>query len=108
MRAKCMDTIYTDGTYLRNNPTWHQDDSPWKAARIAQLFERNAIEPQSIAEVGCGAGEILRELSKRYPATRCVGYEISSEAFEICRYKAAGNVSYKLGDIADDSETYDV
>jgi SAM-dependent methyltransferase len=103
-----MDTIYTDGTYLRNNPTWHEDDSPWKAARIAQLFERNAIAPQSIAEVGCGAGGILRELSTRYPAARCVGYEISPEAFEICRRKAAGNVSYKLGDIADDSATYDV
>ncbi|MGE5615398.1 MAG: class I SAM-dependent methyltransferase [Bacillota bacterium] len=103
-----MDTIYTDGTYLRNNPAWHQDDSPWKARQIAKLLERNGVSPRSIAEVGCGAGEILRELSREYPQARCVGYEISPEAYEICRRKGSGTVSYKLGDIAEDSTTYDV
>lgn len=103
-----MDTIYTDGTYLRNNPAWHEDDSPWKARQIAKLLERNGVEPRSIAEVGCGAGEILRELSRTYPEARCVGYEISPEAYELCHRKATANVSYKLGDIAEDSATYDV
>lgn len=30
-----MDTMYTDGTYLRNNPDWHVDDSPWKANQVS-------------------------------------------------------------------------
>ena len=61
-----MATIYTDGTYLEQNPNWHQGDSAWKAGHIQALLERNGItEPKSICEVGCGAGEILRVLSDR-------------------------------------------
>jgi len=30
------DRIYTEGDYLKNNPTWHAEDSPRKAAHILQ------------------------------------------------------------------------
>jgi SAM-dependent methyltransferase len=103
-----MDTIYTDGTYLKNNPAWHQTDSAWKAAHILRILERNSIEPASVCEVGCGAGEILRSLAARMPpSTRFVGYEISPEAHALCREKSASNVSYKLGDM-DDGMVFEV
>ena len=52
-----MESIYTDGTYLKQNPNWHQDDSAWKADHILSLLKRNGVEaPGSICEVGCGAG----------------------------------------------------
>ncbi len=35
-----MDTIYTNGTYLQQNPVWHQDDSAWKAGHILRILER--------------------------------------------------------------------
>ena len=35
-----MDSIYTNGTYLRNNPVWHADDSAWKAGHVATMLER--------------------------------------------------------------------
>jgi len=103
-----VDSIYTDGTYLRNNPSWHEDDSGWKAGHIARLLARNGIEPESVCEVGCGAGEILRSLATRLPATRFVGYEISPGAYEICRRKATDSVSYKLGDALEESVEFDV
>ena len=28
--------LYTDGSYLKNNPSWGVEDSPWKAAQIAK------------------------------------------------------------------------
>ena len=99
---RSVDTIYTDGTYLKNNPSWHQDDSAWKAGHILRILERNGIEPASVCEVGCGAGEILRSLASRLPPTsRFVGYEISPEAHAICSQKKSWNLAFKLGDIDD-------
>lgn len=104
-----MESIYTDGTYLRNNPAWHQDDSAWKAGHILRMLERNRIEPNTVCEVGCGAGEILRNLESRMPqATRFFGYDISPAAFELARRKATAHVSYKLGDVLEDSMTFDL
>src|SRR5579859_2700572 len=84
-----MDSIYTDGTYLRNNPAWHADDSAWKAGHIAAMLERHALAPATVCEVGCGAGEVLRALATRLDAsTRFIGYEISPDAFALCASKA--------------------
>jgi hypothetical protein len=47
---------YTDGDYLKQNPTWHVEDSPWKADQIFRAITRNALSPQTVCEVGCGAG----------------------------------------------------
>ena len=98
-------TIYTDGTYLRNNPSWHTDDSPWKARHIAGLLARNSIAPATVCEVGCGGGEVLRNLAGHLPAgTRFFGYEISPDAYDLCARKAGGNVEYRFGNLFDDEE----
>src|SRR2546422_8289276 len=100
-----MESIYTDGTYLRNNPDWHADDSLWKAGHILGLMERHGIKPATVCEIGCGAGEILRGLSERMaPGTRFFGYEISSQAFQICSRKANGNLSFHLGNLLEKPE----
>jgi SAM-dependent methyltransferase len=105
-----MESIYTDGTYLRNNPDWHVDDSPWKAKHIATMLERHAIVPQTVCEIGCGAGEVLRALASHLPAsTRFFGYEISPEAFAICSRKANERFSFRLANLLDDdAERFDV
>jgi cyclopropane fatty-acyl-phospholipid synthase-like methyltransferase len=104
-----MDSIYTDGTYLRNNPVWHADDSAWKAGHIATMLERHALAPQSVCEIGCGAGEILRALSTRLDGnTRFVGYEISSDAYQLCRDKANGRMQFHLANLLDEDECFDL
>jgi SAM-dependent methyltransferase len=102
-------TIYTDGTYLRNNPDWHSDDSPWKAAHVARMLERHGIAPATVCEVGCGAGEILKSLSTRLePGTRFFGYEISPDAYRLCARKNGGNFAFKLANLLDEPAHFDL
>lgn len=104
-----MDTIYTDGTYLRNNPDWHVDDSPWKAAHIARILERHGVAPMTVCEIGCGGGEILRELSTHLdPRTRFTGYEISPVAYNICSRKANEKFQYRLANLLDEPAYFDL
>ena len=101
-----MAEMYTDGTYLENNPTWHVQDSPWKANHIKTIIDRNGLNPNSVCEVGCGAGEILKQLSGHYPETEFYGYEISPQAFALCNKKSTANLSFRLQDLLDDDSAY--
>ena len=99
-----MESIYTDGTYLRNNPDWHVDDSPWKAKHVATMLDRHGIVPQTVCEIGCGAGEILRSLSTHLePSTRFFGYEISPNAYKICSQKANERFTFRLANLLDET-----
>ena len=87
--------IYGDGTYLANNPAWHEADSPWKARQLARMIRAHALDVRTIAEVGCGAGEVLRQLAGLLGETvTCTGFETSGQAFQRCRDKAAANLTY--------------
>ena len=102
-------TIYNDGTYLRNNPEWHADDSSWKASHIADILARNAVVPRTVCEIGCGAGEVLRSLAARLPVeTRYTGYEISPQAHRLCRGKSSENLQFRLANLLEEEAYYDV
>jgi SAM-dependent methyltransferase len=102
-------TIYSDGTYFRNNPDWHVDDSAWKARHVAGILERNAVRPASICEIGCGAGEVLRNLSRELPeAKRFVGYDISPDAYRLCAPKAGGRIEFRLGNMLEEPVEFDL
>jgi cyclopropane fatty-acyl-phospholipid synthase-like methyltransferase len=91
------DTIYQNGTYLENNLTWNAEDSPWKARQIAKILRKNNITPSTVCEVGCGAGEILNCLANEYgDQVVFSGYEISPQAFELCKNKERRNLSFYL------------
>jgi hypothetical protein len=105
-----MTQIYEDGTYLNKNPTWHEEDSPWKAKQICNIIRKNALNPKTICEVGCGSGEILNQLSKQLvDVQEFFGYEISPQAFELCIKKSNPNLTFKLEDILkDDNAHFDI
>ncbi len=80
------DSIYTSGSYARLHPSWHAEDSPWKARQIHGILEQYDIHPKQIAEVGCGAGVILSELQQLLPSTcEFRGYDISPQAIALAR-----------------------
>ena len=99
--------MYVDGEYLRRNPTWDVEHSPWKARQIVKMMGRNDIVPKIICEVGCGAGAILSELQKQM-GTNCSfwGYEISPQAFELSRQKSNENLNFRLKDILEEANVF--
>lgn len=102
---------YTDGSYLESNPTWDEEESPWKAGLVLDMLARNGLSPRSVCEVGCGAGGILAEMSARLGAgVEMVGYEVSPQAFELCRPKASPRLTFRLEDLlaAPAGDPYDV
>jgi len=93
-------SIYFNGQYAAKNPNFHQEDSPWKAKQIRQLMKRNAIQPQTICEIGCGAGEILRQLQTQLDEqVNFVGYEISPQAYQLCKQREGRNLVFYNLDI---------
>lgn len=105
-----MTEIYADGGYLKNNPAWHAEDSPWKASQILRMLKRNDLQPATVCEVGCGAGEILRLLTEAMPGTtQFCGYDISPQAFELASHKVNSQLRFFLGDmLAADTPQFDV
>ena len=98
-------SVYEDGRYLEKNPLWHVEESPWKAKQILRLMKRNSLAPRAIGEVGCGVGEVLKQLQENMPAD-CMfyGYEVSPQAFELCKSRANERLRFKLMDIGKERE----
>jgi hypothetical protein len=92
--------IYLSGEYLQKNPTWHVEKSPWKATQILKMMNRNSITPRTLCEVGCGAGEILKQLQQEMDAECTLwGYEISPQACELSKSRENERLHFKLADI---------
>ena len=97
--------IYTDGEYLKNNPTWDVEDAPWKADLIFRMMQKHQIDPKTICEIGCGSGEILRHLQLKLPeSVKFTGYEISPQAYELCTQRSNERLCFKLKNYCDDTD----
>jgi len=93
------DQFYTEGAYLKNNPDWHQAGSKWKADMVFEFINKFRIPTRLVAEVGCGAGEILFQLAKQLgPGSVLKGYDISPQAIQIAAKKETEQLSFFVGD----------
>lgn len=102
-----MTDIYADGTYFKNNASWHEEDSSWKAHQIQIMIDRNELEPLTICEIGCGAGEVLVQLSSLLGVGKeYSGFEVSPQAFQICEPKAQENIVFSLKDLLEEQDQY--
>ena len=106
MQDIAVDGIYGDGTYLARNPSWHVEESPWKARHIERILRQSAIMPSSIAEVGCGAGEILMQLQQVFPDTDFSGFEVSPQAFALCQQREGARIHFHLKDLLEEETAY--
>ncbi|SDT58379.1 class I SAM-dependent methyltransferase [Bradyrhizobium canariense] len=101
-----MKEMYESDLYGEKNPTWHEEDSAWKAGHIERMIKRNKIPSDRICEVGCGTGEILLTLEKAFPTTSLSGYEISPEAFRRAAPKETPNTKFYLKDLLAESDLH--
>ena len=107
MKVNLEGNIYVTNEYLANNPTWHVEDSLWKTGQILKIIQRNNLQPNSICEIGCGAGEILNQLfSQMNDDVSFIGYEISQHAFELCKQREKDRLNYKLENLFDNTSAY--
>jgi SAM-dependent methyltransferase len=95
---------YASGEYLRLNPTWHIEESEWKAKQVLRMMRRNRIAPEAICDVGCGAGEVLRQLQMRMDdACLFWGYDISPQAIELAKKRANEHLQFVQADVRRES-----
>lgn len=99
--------LYTSEQYLKNNPDWHVGASPWKASNMLQAMQRNHLHPQSVCEIGCGAGEILKILQTQL-GEGCVfrGYDIAPEALALAKTRENKSLHFYAGDVRDDHDYF--
>lgn len=97
-----VETRYLDGSYLEHNPNWDREDAEWKALQIKKMLNKHEVNPNSIVEVGCGAGDILRNLRYFYTEAKLFGYDISPQVqkFWTASIEAEKDaaISFNLGD----------
>ncbi len=91
-------TRYTDGSYLKSNPTWHAQDSAWKLTHVQQALQRAAVgETHSVCDMGCGSGALIKAWAKQSPQTLFTGYDISPQALAICLQNCPANTVFVGG-----------
>jgi SAM-dependent methyltransferase len=95
------EALYTSGRYMEMNPGWHVEESPWKAGQILRMLSRHRLAPRYIAEVGCGIGEVLRQLQLEMDAEcRFAGYDISPRAIKLAGSRANDWLHFYQVDLA--------
>lgn len=96
-------------TYLANNPTWHAEHSHWKANHIHSMLQKSRLAPNAVAEIGCGAGEILNQLRESMPeTTRFFGYDISDDAIRMAQTRAKDRLEYFHDDLFQTETIFDL
>ncbi|MBI3560683.1 MAG: class I SAM-dependent methyltransferase [Gammaproteobacteria bacterium] len=105
-----MNNIYTSGEYLETTQTWHVEDSPWKSEQILKIMIKNGLHPNTVVEVGCGAGQILTELAKQtcLSEVHFSGYDISPQAIEISKKNVGNNINFICQDFISDENIKDI
>lgn len=97
---------YLSTDYLEKNPTWDIEDSPWKAGLVADLLDRHDISPQTLCEVGCGAGAALAMLRVRFPAATLTGWDIAPDARHFWEQYQGQGIHFQVGDFFEGDDSY--
>jgi len=102
--------IYTSGEYLEKNPTWGIEDSYWKAGEINRILKRNNVVPSSVAEVGCGFGQIIVSLSKMNDQILNLdGFDISPQAIRVAQRSGSDKIKFYQSNFAEENNAvYDL
>ena len=98
---------HINGEYLKNHPTWHVEFSPWKAANVFSLMQRNRLEPKTICEIGA----VLERLCASYkwnldPATVLCGYDVSPQAIEMAKTRENDRLHFSVEDFGEVDTPY--
>lgn len=101
------ENVFLSGEYLQKIPQWHTEDSAWKTKGVLQMLERNRLKPRTIGDIGCGAGEALRQLQLQMDP-QCVffGYDIAPQAIELSRSRENERLHFRLADLTKERDAH--
>lgn len=100
---------YISNEYIDQNPSWDMEDSEWKAEHVATILNKAGVEPETLCEVGCGAGKILEALADQYPKSLMTGYDIAPAAAKFWGDIDTSRINLKIGNFFElDVHHYDV
>lgn len=95
--------IYRNGNYLKHNPSWHKEESPFKVRQILRMIGRQNLFPKTVCDIGCGAGLVLAGLQPQLPSECvCWGYDVSPDALAMCANPGNQNLRFRVCDIRKD------
>ncbi|WP_194477469.1 bifunctional 2-polyprenyl-6-hydroxyphenol methylase/3-demethylubiquinol 3-O-methyltransferase UbiG [Bradyrhizobium sp. CCBAU 53338] len=99
---------YRQDDYAVDNPDWHEEDAPWKAAHIRTILDRNRLQWRTLADIGCGTGAIVEILSRQYQQSRFEGFEVSPYAHELSLKRASDNLGFSMEDAFQSGKQFDL
>jgi SAM-dependent methyltransferase len=86
---------FYDSAYVRGgerHAAWRELGAKGKADHVEALCKSAGLRSRSIAEIGCGDGALLAELSARGFGGSLSGFDISPAAIELAQARAAARV----------------
>jgi SAM-dependent methyltransferase len=86
---------FYDSAYARGgerHAAWRELGARGKADHVVELASRLGLATGTVAEIGCGDGALLAELSRRGFGGSLAGFEISETALDLARLRAAPRV----------------
>jgi SAM-dependent methyltransferase len=100
---------YQDGAYLAETGDWHEEDAAWKARHVQAMIAQAGLQPQRIADIGCGSGGVLVQLQAMLPpGTDFTGYEIAEPAYRLAQPRANAHLSFANGSALEAQAHYDL
>lgn len=90
---------HVNGEYFKKHPTWHVEYSAWKAENIFRFLQEKKLTPKTVGEVGCGAGEVLKQLQLKMESdVRFWGWDIAPPAIEMAKTRENERLHFALAD----------
>ena len=100
--------MYHNDKYLEKNPTWHEEDSSWKASKIMKMLSQNSLEPKSILDVGCGFGGVASCISKNFPFSRVLGIDFTETSISYAKHKGSENLDFSVNELDNLTEDFEL
>jgi ubiquinone/menaquinone biosynthesis C-methylase UbiE len=96
------ETLYSGDAYFEKHPEWHVGEARWKADHVYAMLQQHQLNPLTICEIGCGAGEILNQLYQRFPeSVTFTGIEIAPRALELAKKREKDRLRFYLQSVED-------
>lgn len=101
--------LYKCGIYKDKNPTWGEEDSEWKVAQITSMLGSHSVWPETVAEIGCGAGAVIAGIVRSVSSIKkAEGWDISPQAVNMAGKHASEKLKFFNGDMLCSSQRYDL